>query len=170
MLSHIVMKCFSEKSKSQSHISNRTLLQAKLNVQISIKQGIDHFWIKATLNRYVWCTCVRTLTQSDGFISAKPLMSSWCHPASLSTWVSERQDLNGEEDRTSTMHTSLYVYGIFLGATEVYWLGFLTIGKEVPGLNPTVGMILWVSVLASIASPHPGVKGYQTARDGRCVF
>jgi hypothetical protein len=37
-------------------------------------------------------------------------------------------------------------------------------GQEVPGTNPTVGVRLWVSLFASITSPHPGVKGVPSQR------
>jgi hypothetical protein len=50
------------------------------------------------------------------------------------------------------------------------WSG-LTSSQEVPGSNPTIGVRLWVSLFASIASPRPGVKGvpYSSGIESICV-
>jgi hypothetical protein len=47
----------------------------------------------------------------------------------------------------------------------VQWLRSLTSCQKVQGSNPTVSVTvrLWVSLFASIASPHPGVKGAPSA-------
>jgi hypothetical protein len=39
-------------------------------------------------------------------------------------------------------------------AVVVKWLGSLASGQEVPGSDPAVGVILWVSLFATPASPR----------------
>jgi hypothetical protein len=55
------------------------------------------------------------------------------------------------------------------GAAMVKWFGILIIGQQVPSSNPAVGVILWVSLFVSIASPQV-LKGNLWLRWYRVVY